>query len=307
VTTMPISSAGLVPTPQTVSQQLISGITTDQAQQATLEEEISSGITIDQPSDNPALTAQYLTLNAGLTRAGQYVSNATDGEGWLSEGTSTLNQALSVLQNVEQAVESVSGQSLAGQEGAITGISTQISAGLQELTDLANTTYDGQYIFSGTSSSPPYDAAGTYVGTADVPSRTVAPSTTVNVAIPGSQAFGSGATGLLGTSGILSQIVTALGGRDPVATTAPLLTSLQTAMSTMAAAAASLGADYQNMQTFTAQATATQQALQTEIGTMVDVNLPQATTQLSEAQNSYQAALWATSQISQDSLVNFLS
>ena len=307
MTTMPVASPGLLPTPQTVSQQLISGITTDQAQQATLEEEISSGITINQPSNNPALTAQYLTLNAGLTRAGQYVSNATDGEGWLQEGTSTLNQAMSVLQNVEQAVISVSGQSLAGQKGAITGISAQVSAGLQELTDLSNTTYDGQYIFSGTSSQPPYDAAGNYVGTADVPSRTVAPSTTVNVAIPGSAAFGTGSTGLLGTSGILSQIVTALHGSNPTTAVAPLLGNLQAAMSTTAAAAATLGANYQNMQTFTAQATATQQALQTEIGTMVDVNLPQATTQLTAAQESYQAALWAVSQISQDSLANFLS
>ena len=307
MTTMPIASPGLLPTPQTVSQQLISGITTDQAQQATLEEEISSGVTINQPSNNPALTAQYLTLNAGLTRAGQYVSNATDGEGWLQEGTSTLNQAMSVLQNVEQAVVSVSGQSLAGQQGAITGISAQVSAGLQELTDLSNTTYAGQYIFSGTANTQPYDSAGNYQGTPGVPSRTVAPSTQVAIAIPGTAAFGQGTTGLLGSSGILQQIVTALGSADPSTAVEPLLSKLQGAMSQMAAAAATLGANYQNMQTFTAQATATQQALQTEIGTMVDVNLPQATSQLTQAQDSYQAALWATSQISQDSLVNFLS
>lgn len=307
MTTMPIASSGLLPTPQTTAQQLISGITTDQAQQATLEQEIASGITIGQPSDNPALTAQYLTLHASLTRAGQYVSNATDGEGWLQEGTSTLNQALSVLQTVEQAVESVSGQALAGQQGAITGIATQVSAGLQELTDLSNTTYAGQYIFAGTANTTPYDAAGTYQGTSGVPSRTVAPSTQVAIAIPGTEAFGQGASGLLGSAGILSQIVTALHGTDPSTAVEPLLGSLQGAMSQMAAAAATLGANYQNMQTFTAQATATQQALQTEIGTMVGVNLPQATTQLTEAQQSYQAALWATSQISQDSLVNFLS
>ena len=307
MTTMPVASPGLLPTPQTVSQQLISGITTDQAQQATLEEEISSGVTINQPSNNPALTAQYLTLNAGLTRAGQYVSNATDGEGWLQEGTSTLNQAMSVLQNVEQAVISVSGQSLAGQQGAITGISAQVSAGLQELTDLSNTTYAGQYIFSGTANTQPYDSAGNYQGTPGVPSRTVAPSTQVAIAIPGTAAFGQGTTGLLGSSGILQQIVTALGSADPSTAVEPLLSKLQGAMSQMAAAAATLGANYQNMQTFTAQATATQQALQTEIGTMVDVNLPQATSQLTQAQDSYQAALWATSQISQDSLVNFLS
>lgn len=314
-----VTAPSLSPTPLTISQQLTSAITSDQSQQATLEEEISSGTMVNQPSDNPTLAAQVITLNASLTRAGQYVANANDGEGWLQQGTSTLNEAMSTLQSIEQAVESVSGESLSGQQAALTGIATQVSGGLQELLGLANTTYNGQAIFAGTGgtggAAQAYDANGNYVGGTGVPSRTVAPGVQVNVAMTGPQIFGSSTStsGLLGTGaggtavGVLQQIVNDLNSGNVTAVTTTDLGNLQSAMQQVESAAASLGADYQNMQSFTAQATDTQQALQTELDNAQDTNLAQTTTELTQAQQSYQEALWATAQTEQTSLVQFLS
>jgi flagellar hook-associated protein 3 FlgL len=307
----------LTPTPQVAADQMLSAISANQAQQATLEQQISSGTVVSQPSDNPTLAAQVITLNAGITRAQQYVANANDGEGWLQQGVSTVNQVLSVLQSVQQAVESVSGDALSGQQAAITGVRTQVANSLQELLGLANTTYNGQAIFAGTGgtggSATAYDQNGTYVGGTDVPSRTVAPGVQVSVAMTGPSVFGSGATGLLGTGaggttpGVLQQIVDDLTSGNLTAVTTSDLSNLQQAMQTVEQAAASLGADYQNMQAFSAQATSTQQALETELGNAQDTNLPQATTQLTEAQQAYQQALWATAQTDQLSLVQFLS
>jgi len=311
-----LSSMSLTPTPQTIAGQLTSALTSDQSQQAILEEEISTGLVVNQPSDNPALAADVITLNASNARAQQYVSNATAGEGWLQQGTSTLNQALSVLQTVTSAVESVSGEALSGQQAAITGIATQVASGLQQLLGLANTTYGGQAIFSGTgNATEAYDTSGNYVGAGSPPSETVAPGVTVSTGITGPDVFGTGTAGLLtgagdttgtGTVGVLQQIVNDLTSGNLTAVESTDLPNLAAATATVENAAAQLGANYQNMQAFTAQATSTQAALQTQIGTMDNVNLPQATTQLTEAQDNYQAALWATSQISQDSLVQFL-
>jgi flagellar hook-associated protein 3 FlgL len=314
-----IAPGPLTPTPQVEAQQLVGAITANQAQQATLEQQISSGTVVSQPSDNPTLAAQVITLNASLTRAQQYVANANDGEGWLEQGTATVNQVLQTLQSVEQAVESVSGEALSGQQAAITGIATQVANSLQELLGLANTTYNGQAIFAGTGGSGgptvAYDANGNYVGTSTVPSRTVAPGVQVPIAVTGPSIFGSStsATGLLGTGaggtavGVLQQIVNDLNSGNLTAATTTDLNHLQSAMQTVEGAAAQLGAYYQNMQAFTAQATATQQALQTEVGNAQDTNIPEATTQLTEAQQAYQEALWATAQTEQVSLVQFLS
>jgi len=309
----------LTPTPQVAAQQLVAAISANQAEQATLEQQISSGTVISQPSDNPTLAAQVITLNASLTRAQQYVANANDGEAWLQQGTATVNRVLQTLQSVQQAVESVSGNALSGQKAAITGVATQVANSLQELLGLANTTYNGQAIFAGTGgaggSTTAYNADGAYVGNSTVPTRTVAPGVQVAVAITGPQVFGSSTStsGLLGTGtggtavGVLQQIVNDLNSGNLTAVTTTDLQNLQGAMQTVEAAAAALGADYQNMQAFSTQATDTQQALQTEVGNAQNTNIPQATTQLTEAQQAYQEALWATAQTTQASLVQFLS
>ncbi|MDA8280841.1 MAG: flagellin [Actinomycetota bacterium] len=310
MTAISFSSPALSPTPQTIAGQLITSIGTDQSQIATLQEQISTGTVVNQPSDNPALAADVMTMNSSLTRAQQYVSNAADGQGWLQQGTSTLNQVMSALQSITSAVESVSGQALSGQTAAVNGIAAQVASGLQQILGLANTTYNGQAIFAGTgSTTQAFDSSGTYQGNSTAPSRTVAPGTQVTIAQIGSTVFGNLLTGAgvtSGSVGVLQKIVNDLRSGNLSLATGIDLQHLQTATATVANAAATLGANYQNMQAFSAQATATQQALQTELGNLQDTNLPKAATQLTAAQNSYQAALWATSQISQQSLVQFL-
>ena len=309
-----LSSPALVPTPQTIAGQLITNINTDQSQIATLQEQISTGVTVNQPSDNPALAADIMTMNSSLTRAQQYVSNAADAQGWLQQGTSTLNQVMSTLQSITSAVESVTGQALAGKSTAMDAIASQVAAGLQQLLGLANTTYNNQAIFAGTGAvTQAYDSTGAYQGNSSQPTRSVAPSVSVTIAATGTAVFGSGTTGLLtgagqttGTVGVLQQLVNDLRGGNLTAVTGADLQALKTATTTVATQAAYLGAQYQNAQAFSAQATATQQALQTEVGNLQNTNLPKAATQLTEAQNSYQAALWATAQVSQASLVQFL-
>ncbi len=311
-----LSAPALVPTPQTIAGQLITNINLDQSQMAALQEQISTGFTVNQPSDNPALAADVMTMNSSLVRAKQYVSNASDAQGWLQQGTGTLNQVMSTLQSITSAVESVSGQALTGQGAAISGIAHQVAAGLQQLLGLANTTYNGQAIFAGTgATTQAYSSSGTYLGNATLPTRTVAPGTQVTVAVAGTTVFGTGAGGLLsgaGTTtngpavGVLQTIVNDLNAGNLTQVMNVDLPNLQKATNVVAGAAATLGAAYQNAQAFSAQASTTQQALQTELGNLQDVNLPKAATQLTEAQNAYQAALWATAQVSQSSLVQFL-
>jgi len=306
-----LGSGAISYTPSIIADQLITGINSDQAQQATLEQELSSGDVINQPSDNPAGAADLLQLNATLARTQQYAANATDGTAWLSLGNATMNQIMSALQQAQQTVLSVSGAQLANEPGALQGLATQVSSIRQALINLANTTYGGQAIFSGTGNvSQAYDQNGNYVGGGSAPTRTVAPGVQVAVGVTGGQVFGSGTTGLLGTTGVLAQIVQDL----QTGTTASLnnvqnadAQALSTAITQVSDQAAEMGANYQRMQAFAQQATNSQQVLQGQISGIDSTNVAQVSTQLTEAQQSYQSALWATSQLSQDSLVQFLS
>jgi flagellar hook-associated protein 3 FlgL len=306
-----MGSSAISYTPSIIANQLISGLNGDQAQQATLEQELSSGDVINQPSDDPAGAAQLLQLNATLARNKQYAANATDGSGWLSLGNSTMNQIMSALQQAQQTVLSVTGANLGNEPGALQGLAAQMSSVRSELINLANTTYGGQAIFSGTGNvSQAYDQNGNYVGGGSPPSRTVAPGVQVAIGVTGDQIFGSGTSGLLGSTGVLAQITQDL----QTGTTASLSAvqgtdaqALSAAIAQVTAQAAQMGANYQRMQAFAQQSANTQEVLQGQISGIDSTNVAQVSTQLTEAQQSYQSALWATSQLSQESLVQFLN
>jgi len=309
-----LSPMPILYTPTIIANQLVANIVADQNQQAALETQISTGNRVNVPSDDPAQAANILQLQSGLARAQQYASNASDGLGWLSLGTSTLNQVLAALQQARQTVLSVSSATLTGQPAALQGLATQIDGVRQELVQLSNTLYGGQAIFAGTGNvSQAYAADGTYLGGGSAPTRTVAPGVQVPIAVTGPAVFGTGASGLLGDSpgnvGVLAQISADLrtgtsASLQQVMTTD--LANLDSAISQVESQAAVLGANYQRMQAFSQQATDAQQALQTELSGVQSTDMPLAITQLTQAQNSYQAALWAASRVTQDSLVQFL-
>ncbi len=307
----------IVVTPNALTSSMIGTLTADQANLATVEQQVSTGNQLNVASDNPAAAADVLQLQGSLTRANQYSANAQDGIGWLSLGNSTVNSVLSVIQSVKSTVEGVSGSTLTNDPATISSIAQQVQSALQQLTNLANTQYEnGQPMFAGTgNSTAAYDANGNYLGNAVPPTRTVAPGTQVAVAVTGPQVFGSGTTGLLGTGqggspvGVLQQIVNDL----KTGTSASIsnvegtdLTNLSNALGTAETAAGVLGANEQSVQGFSTQATSTVASLQQELGNVQDTNMAQAITSLQLQQVAYQSALYATSQLSSDSLVKYL-
>lgn len=297
-------------TPTIIRQQLLQDLNTDQTQQATLEEQLASGTLVNSPSDDPAAAASIMQLNSSLARSKQYVTNANDGVGWLSLGNSTLNSIISTLQTAQQAVSAMSGQSLSGQQAAISGTTAQLQSALEQVMNLANTTYGGQAIFSGTGNvAQAYDSSGNYVGGGSAPTRTVAPGVTVSVSLTGPQVFGTGNTGLLGSSGVLQTLINDVSAGTPASLQKAMttdLSALTSSIQNVTGQAAVLGADYQRMQGFANQAAQAQTALQTQISSEDSVDVAQASTSLAQDQRNYQMGLWATSQIEQYSLVQYL-
>ena len=301
---------GISYTPNVIASQLLSSLDANQAQQATLEAQLSTGNLVNQPSDNPTLAGSLLASSSSLARAQQYSTNASDATAWLGLGASTLNSLISTLESAKQSVMSLSGNSLANPQGAVAGTAAALNATMQQVLSLANTTYGNQAIFSGTGNvTTAYDSNGNYVGGGTAPTRTVGPGVSVSVSATGPSVFGTGSTGLLGPTGVLSKLIADVSTGTPASintATTTDLAALDSAIQNVTNQAASLGAAYQSVQTYATQATSVQTALQTQISTQNSVNVAQATTALTQAQNSYQAGLWATSQIELHSLVSYL-
>jgi flagellar hook-associated protein 3 FlgL len=301
-------------TPAVMSNEMISNLNSDETSIAQLQEQLATGNVVNQPSDNPALAANIMQINSALSRANTYSNNASDGLGWLQTGNSTMNEIMSTLQSVRQDVLSVSSASLSGSQSGLQALADQVNQAQQTLMNLANTTYNGQAIFAGTGNvTTAFDANGAYVGGGPAPTRTVAPGTQIAVSVTGDSIFGSGTSGLLSTTpgslGVLAQLAQDIGTGTPASLAAangPDLQNLDNAISSVENQSAQLGAQYQQIQTMQLQATSTQAALKTELSGIQSVNLPQAMTNLTQQQNSYQTALWATANLMQPSLASFL-
>ncbi|MGH9082839.1 MAG: flagellin, partial [Acidimicrobiales bacterium] len=308
------ASIPVVITPSVLATAMLGNVNADQSALARIEKQVSTGYAVNVASDNPAQAANILQLQSGVTRANQYATNAQDGMSWLSLANSTVSSVLNVLQRVESAVQSITGDELSGNTSAVAGLTNVVTGALKELVNLSNTQYAGQAIFSGTGKpTQAYSTTGSYLGAGTPPTRMVAPDTKVAVSVAGPTIFGTGTTGLLsqvsGNLGVLARVLTDL----KTGTTASLgqaattgLADLQTAMGVVEAQAGKLGADQQSMQGFSTQATASATALGQELGDAQDVNMAQALTNLQLQQTSYQAALYVTSQLKTDSLINYL-
>ena len=111
-------------------------------------QELSSGKSLNVPSDNPTVIAQDLTVRADNTVQTQIGQNLSD----LNSQLTTVDGALASLSNVLQsarnlAVEGANDTTNATQRQ---DIAQQIDALLQETIGLANTQYNGKYVFGGT-------------------------------------------------------------------------------------------------------------------------------------------------------------
>ena len=308
------SMTPIVITPAVLSQSLISGLTTDQGNIATLQEQIATGNQINTASDNPSGAAEMLQLQAATTRANQYSANAKDGVSMLSLAGSTVGSVLTTLESVQSTLTGLSGNLLTGGSTVLNSTAQQVTGALQQLLGLANTTYVGQPVFAGTGNvTAAYDAQGNYIGAGSAPTRTVAPGTQISASITGPSVFGTGTTGLLstvpGSLGVLAQIAADL--KTGTAASLSNLTSvdipnLKNAITQVASSAGQLGAQQQSMQGFEAQAQATVTTLEGQLSSVQSVNMAEAMTNLQLQNTAYQAALYATSQITANSLVKYL-
>jgi flagellar hook-associated protein 3 FlgL len=111
-------------------------------------QELSTGISLNEPSDDPTVIAQDLSVRNDSAVTTQVGQNLTGINNLLSTTDSTLASLTSILQSARNlAIEGASDAITSAQRSEI---GQQVNQLLQEAIGLANTQYDGKFIFSGT-------------------------------------------------------------------------------------------------------------------------------------------------------------
>lgn len=115
-------------------------------------QELSTGKSLNEPSDNPTIIAQDLSVRNDSAVTGQVSQNLTDLQNMLSTTDSTLSSLTGVLQSARNlAIEGAQDNITPSQRSQI---GQQVNQLLEETIGLANTQYDGKYVFAGSEVPP---------------------------------------------------------------------------------------------------------------------------------------------------------
>ncbi len=286
--------------------QQIANIQASSSRLSSLENQLSSGNRITTASDDPTGTVTAMELNSQISRNGTYSAASTDALSRLSTQDSAYSQSITVLQNartlVLQALNTGTQTSSSAQ-----ALGTQLTGLRSTLLSIANTTYDGQPVFGGTTSeTAAYDSSGTYVGSSSAMTRTVADSTSVAVTAVGSQVFGSGSSDIFAT---LQSAATTLSGTTSSSSptlSSDVLSSIDDAINRLSVAQTSEGSTYQQIQTLATVRTASTTAATSQLSSIQQTDIAQVAVQTQSANLAYQAALQTTAMTGHLSLLNFL-
>jgi flagellar hook-associated protein 3 FlgL len=299
---------------QQMSQQLvISDINQSLDQLATTQQQLSSGKKINQPSDDPYGTNLTLQLNGQLAQLNNYTSNISDGTAWAQTATSALSSIDSMVQRArELTVQAANGTNSTAQTQASAAEVNQLITAIKQA---ANTQYNGQYIFSGTSvQTAPYQTGSTdtYQGGSGAINRTIGPGATVQINSDISAVLGSGQTTAgqpAGDGKLLNTLRNIADDMQSGNTTALSgdLTGLDSNFNQLTQVEANVGAVTDQLNMASSRISALQLSETQVLSNTQDADIATTETNFSTQQAALTAALQAGASIVHQSLMNFLS
>jgi flagellar hook-associated protein 3 FlgL len=290
------------------SQQVLTNINASEDSLNETEEELSTGKRINQPSDDPYGASLAVSLNGQLSRLNDYTDNISDGTSWTTAGLNAMQSISDQVQRAQELVTEASNGTESSSELQAAG--AEIDQLIQGVKSDANSTFDGQYVFGGGSTTAPYSSAdnsfhGTVGGQVQ---RTVSAGSadTANVTV-NSQLY----TVLNGSAndntGLLSQlqsIADSLNAGNPPPSGA--LTQLSGSLDGLEQQSASLGAAQDRLSLASTRIQSLQTSVTSSLSDDEDANMAQTLTTFSNQQAAFTAALKAGANIVQSSLMDFL-
>jgi flagellar hook-associated protein 3 FlgL len=274
-----------------------------EAQEAALQ--ISTGKSVNVPSDNPTAAGLLVENNDQATFNSGYLQSISAVQGQLSTASSTLSSVTSALQQaISLGVEGANGTISASDQAAIV---TQLQGIQSQLVSLANTTYQGNYVFGGSiTNTAPYVLDATspsgvnYVGNGDVNEVSIGNGYKLAVNQPGSQIFSASGNDVFLA---VNNLITALQTNTGISTA---VNAVSSASSYLSAQTVFYGNATDQTQSQTTYLNAAQLQISQQQNTLGGVNLPTAANNLDQANTDTQAALAAISKFSQNNLFDYL-
>jgi flagellar hook-associated protein 3 FlgL len=273
-----------------------------------LTSELSSGLRVSSLQDDPVAVSQSTRLNSAISRDDTYVQTSSGEASVLQVSDTTLGEVVTQLTTaLSLAVEGSNGTLNAANVASVT---QQLSGIRDQVLSLANTSYQGQYLFSGsqgsvqpftlnTASTP---ATTTYNGDTNLQFVETPSGQKIQVNLPGSDVFG----GASGAFNALNQLIADFSGGATTAMITADSATLNTALGQVSNQRSILDSSLSRLQA-TSTYTQTQEAqLTVQQSSLVAADPATVATQLSTAETQHQALLSVMSAVEKTDLFDYL-
>jgi flagellar hook-associated protein 3 FlgL len=292
------------------------------AQQTQLQNQVSTGQRVRKPEDDPAAMAKGLSLQAENSAAAQFSRNIS----MLQNRANTVYGALDQLKTISDRASEIATQADGTASPAeLQSFATEVGQLIQQAVSLANTKDGSQYVFAGTNSGQPAfttttDANGNvtgvaYQGNTSVMQTQIADGTTMTVDSPGQNATGTGARGVFSDSRYgadffnhLISLENHLQSGDTTSISSTDAPALAKDEDNIIYQVSANGVAQSRLTTAASIASNRQTSLQTAFSSLTGADLTQTIVDLTQTQNTYQAALESSSALlkMQQSLLQYL-
>jgi flagellin-like hook-associated protein FlgL len=132
--------------------QLLASADSLNTQYANLQEQVSTGLVSQTYSGVSSASSQVLDLAATINQGNAYTQNINQGQAQVSTVQNVLTQVGSLVSAMAANTVSVTADS---SSDTVTSLAQQASDDLSQIASLLNTTYEGNYVFSGADNANP--------------------------------------------------------------------------------------------------------------------------------------------------------
>jgi flagellar hook-associated protein 3 FlgL len=263
-------------------------------QENTLTSELSSGLRVASLSDGPVAAAQSMLLGSSIAKDDTFVQTASNESSRMQVTDSTLGEV--VTQITSALSTAVSGNNGTLNASDLASVAQTLSGIRDQVLSLANTSYQGQYLFGGSQgSAPPFTldtstnpATAVYNGDANVQYVQTPSGQQIQVNLPGSAVFGAAGSGVLGA---LNQLVSDFSSGATTASLTADTGALTTALGQLSSQRSTLDSALSRLQSTSAYTQTEESQLKVAQSSLVSADPAAVATQLSQAETQHQALL----------------
>jgi flagellar hook-associated protein 3 FlgL len=263
-------------------------------QENTLTSELSSGLRVASLSDGPVAVAQSTLLGSSIAKDDTFVQTASNESSRMQVTDSTLGEV--VTQITSALSTAVSGNNGTLNASNLASIAQTLSGIRDQVLSLANTSYQGQYLFGGSQgSTPPFTldtsttpATAVYNGDANVQYVQTPSGQQIQVNRPGSAVFGAAGSGVLGA---LNQLISDFSGGATTAALTADTGALTTALGQLSSQRSTLDSALSRLQATSTYTQTEESQLKVAQSNLVSADPAAVATQLSQAEVQHQALL----------------